>query len=417
MKKLVITLALLLTAGSMLVAQEVEKGSKQRWRNFETNKFWDNWEITLGAGFQTYYITDWQEGNFDTYNPEGFGKDFTMPSFEISVGKWVTPITGFRLGGYGIMGKMTNYPNATPGMWVTNEYWAVHADVMVNLTNWICRYKSDRLFNLIAFVGLGYSESKPFEQGLKDKDGTELKNQTWGKEIVSPIGLIARFRLCEAWALNLELRDQVSRPAFDNRTDIHSKFMNGNLLSASLGVTYKFPGERNFHAYTPIDKSAYDNRISALERDLQTANDQNTEYQKQIDRYKKQLSDKERELQDALRKAANGGNSSVKLNDDVTLSIFFPIGSAEVSDKNEINIKYMADVIKASNKTFTITGYADNATGSENRNLELSQQRAEAVYNALINAGVDKSKIKVDYKGCSVQPFEKDYLNRVAIIK
>lgn len=400
MKRLVIALALMLAAGSTITAQEVEKGSKQRWRNFETNRFIDNWELSVGAGVQTYYLTKWKSTN-NPVNPEGFGKDFTF-AFDAALGKWVTPIIGARLAFNGL--TVTNYLTEG-GEAVDHNTWTVHADAMFNLTNWICRYKADRFYNAIAFVGVGFSDVK-----------LDVDDASHNPEFVVPVGLINRFRLCDAWTFNIELRDQISAPGmFGNNAQTETKAVNGNLLSATAGFTWKFSKVRNFKAYTPIDKSLYDNRISSLESDLQAANDKNAEYQKQIDRYKKQLSDKERELQNALKEAAK--NKGVAVNDDVTLSIFFPIGSAEVSDKNEINIKYMADVIKASNKTFTITGYADNNTGSESRNLELSQERAEAVYNALINAGVDKSKVKVDYKGCSVQPFEKDYLNRVAIIK
>ncbi|MBQ7984489.1 MAG: OmpA family protein [Bacteroidales bacterium] len=404
MKKLVMTLALMLVAGTMF-AQEVEKGSKQRWRNFETNRFVDNWELSVGAGIGGYYVTPFES---DANYPDEKFQNFTFPTIDLALGKWITPILGARLGGY--------YGNYVYGYDVDNKdnnhkvnYWGIHLDGMVNFTNWICRYKADRFFNLIGFAGFGYAQSK-------QKELNEVENEgTWEKEIVCPVGLIARFRLCDAWTFNVELRDQISRPSFDNQIQ-NGKFANGNLLSATAGFTWKFSKVRNFNAYTPIDKSLYDNRISALERDLQAAQDQNSEYQKQIERYKKQLNDKERELQEALRNAAKT-SPVVSVNDDVTLSIFFPLGSSEISDKNEINIKYMADVIKASKKSYTITGYADASTGSENRNMELSQQRAEAVYNALLNAGVDKSQIKVDYKGCSVQPFDKDYLNRVAIIK
>ena len=404
MKKLVITLALLLAAGTTMTAQEVEKGSKQRWRSFETNRFIDNWELSAGVNFGGYYVQPWES---DANYPDAKFKNFTL-GFDAAFSKWFTPIMGARIGGY--------YGNYVYGYDKTNEdlthkvnYFGVHLDGMVNFTNWICRYKADRFFNLIGFAGFGYAQGK-------QKELNEVENEgTWTKELVVPVGLIARFRICDPLTINIELRDQISRPSFDNLI-ANTKFANGNLLTASVGLTWKMSRVRSFNAYTPIDKSLYDNRISALERDLQNANDKNAEYQKQIERYKKQLSDKERELQDALKKASKT-SPVVEVNDDVTLSIFFPIGSAEISDKNEINIKYMADVIKASKKTYTITGYADNSTGSENRNLELSQQRAEAVYNALINAGVDRSKIKVDYKGCSVQPFDKDYLNRVAIIK
>lgn len=397
MKKLVITLALLLTAGTMF-AQEVEKGSKQRWRNFETNRFVDNWELSVRGGANFFG----QAFHFSDANADGFfNTDKIDWTVQAELVKWVNPIVGLRLGYEGIEFKQN------PAEGVTNKVLnhIAHGDLMLNLTNWICRYKADRFYNGIFFIGAGI--------GFSQLDGD---NDSWNREFVVPFGYINRFRLCDAWTFDIELRDNIVKDNYDELGSLASDWTFGNLVSVTGGFTWKFSKVRSFNAYTPIDKSLYDNRISALEKDLQNANDKNAEYQKQIDRYKKQLSDKERELQEALRKAAQS-NPAVAVNDDVTLSIFFPIGSAEVSDKNEINIKYMADVIKASNKTFTITGYADNQTGSENRNMELSQQRAEAVYNALINAGVDKSKIKVDYKGCSVQPFDKDYLNRVAIIK
>ncbi|MBR1626532.1 MAG: OmpA family protein [Bacteroidales bacterium] len=423
MKKLVITLALMLAAGTMF-AQEVEKGSKQRWNHFETNRFIDNWEITVGAGVQTFYNIP-NEDNGAKLNPEGFAKDLTL-AIEASVGKWINPIVGLRLGFQGL--QFTNYfaPISDPAMESTEEgtkntvnYWTIHGDVMINLTNWICRYKADRFYNAIIYAGLGYGRSSLADKDYNNRINEDAHNNEW----LMPVGLINRFRLCDAWTFNITLSDLVVANRFDNargnelnRYDEaagNSDF--SNILSVTGGFTWKIPTKRDFNSYAPIDKAAYDNRISALERDLQNANDKNAEYQRQIDRYKKQLSDKERELQEALRKAAQ--NTPAMANDDVTLSIFFPIDKAEVSDKNIVNIKYLAEVIKSSNKTYTITGYADAATGTEEHNMELSQKRAENVYNALIEAGVDKSQLKVDYKGCSVQPFDKDYLNRVAIIK
>jgi len=417
MKKLVITLALVLTAGTMF-AQDDSKANRQRWRNFETNKFTDNWEFSFGAGFQTSYDLPKTRNNVDV-NPEGFGKDLTL-GVDASLGKWFTPIVGVRAGVTGW--QMTNYYAATSaqGDGIKNEwnYLDFHGDFLINLTNWICRYKSDRLYNAIGYIGAGVGCS-----WVKNQDGIEVDDPSHNFELIIPMGLINRFRLNDRWTFNIELRDQITRAAFANAGTIDGATplsQNGrieNIFSVTAGFTWKFSHKNDFNVYTPIDKAAYDNRISSLEKDLQSAQDQNSEYQKQVERYKQQLSDKDRELQEALRKASQNANNPVSVSDDVTLSIFFPIGSAEVSDRNEVNIKYMAEVIKASNKTFTITGYADNNSGSEQRNLELSQQRAESVYNALINAGVDKSKIKVDYKGCTVQPFEKDYLNRVAIIK
>ncbi len=417
MKKVIITLALILTAGSMF-AQEIE--GKQRWRNFETNRFVDNWELSLGVGIQTFYLMKLSNYDGHDINPQGFGKDITFLPIDITVGKWITPIVGVR-GAYtngALVGHLTNWCadwKGLPGVEAEYKYWSLHADLMINLTNWICQYKPDRMYNAIFFAGAGYSRSKV------DRTYTDPEYLVGTKRmaIIFPIGVINRLRLSDSWSLNLELRDQISSPLLLAHNDyrehqLPNKHIFGNLLTITAGATWKFNKVKDFNVYTPIDKEWYDNKISDLEKDLQDANDQNTEYQQQIEKYKQQLSDKERELQEALRKAAEAQN--IKMNDDITLSIFFPIGSAEISDKNEINIRYMADIIKASKRSYTITGYADNNTGSEERNLELSQQRAESVYNALIDAGVDSSKLKIDYKGCTVQPFDKDYLNRVAVI-
>ena len=395
-------------------------------QGYTFNKFQDNWfvEGLGGAGVM-----------MSTYDKHAKFGDRVGYKGNLVVGKWFSPLLGVRVGGefnqmIGITNKrgMGYRPwNKTVGTADGMELKPSKfnniggfADVMFNATNWICGYKADRFYNAIFFAGVGYGASK-LNDDCRVDDGQEGFFKTHNQEFLMPLGLVNRFRLCDAWSINLELRDLVVRNAFSNygdnvNGDAKSQFGAANILSLTAGVTYRFKN-RGFNAYEPIDKSLYDNRIASLERDLQSEKDQNAEYQKQLERYKKALDEETRAKNEALARAAK--NNPVMANDDVTLSIFFPLGSAKISDKNQINIQYMADVIKASNsdKVYTITGYADKATGTESRNLALSQERAEAVCKALVAAGVDSKKVKVDYKGCSVQPFEKDYLNRVAIIK
>lgn len=411
MKKLVITLALMVFAGS-LFAQE----SKPKWAHIETNHFWDNWELSVDAGVQTV-VPFSNDENGVKVNPEGaFGKDFTF-AFDAYLTKWITPIVGLRTAFTGL--NLTNYyTDATTGASVKNEnnYFVIHEDVMFNLTNWFCGYRADRFFNAIAFVGIGYAQSS-----LKDVDGT---NAEWAV----PAGILTTYRLCDAWALNLEWKNIIVRNEFTNAPNAAATTDVTDIMSLTLGVTYKFKNKtsesatrptRGFSAYTPIDesqwvkKSAYDE----LQRELNDAKGDNDNYQKQLDKYKKALDAETKAKNDALAAAAKG--NGVAVNEDVTLCIFFNIGSAEVSDRNVENINFMAKLMNANkNVKYTVTGYADKETGSEARNNVLSQQRAEAVRDALVNAGVDADQIKVDYVGCKVQPFEgKGYLNRVAIIK
>ena len=63
----------------------------------------------------------------------------------------------------------------------------------------------------------------------------------------------------------------------------------------------------------------------------------------------------------------------------------------------------------------TVTGYADKETGSAERNMQLSKERAENVAAALIDAGIDPERITVLYKGSSETPFDSQEENRVAI--
>ena len=73
----------LLSAG--VTAQE--QGGKLRWKGHETNKFWDNWEISIGAGANTAFS-----------NGSNIGKRSERIGFEgtFSLTKWVHPIVGIR---------------------------------------------------------------------------------------------------------------------------------------------------------------------------------------------------------------------------------------------------------------------------------------------------------------------------------
>ncbi|HBQ56250.1 MAG TPA: hypothetical protein DD786_03760, partial [Porphyromonadaceae bacterium] len=60
--------------------------------------------------------------------------------------------------------------------------------------------------------------------------------------------------------------------------------------------------------------------------------------------------------------------------------------------------------------------YADRQTGTPAYNLALSEKRAKAVADALTSEyGIDSSRISVDWKGDTEQPYAENDWNRVAI--
>ena len=62
-----------------------------------------------------------------------------------------------------------------------------------------------------------------------------------------------------------------------------------------------------------------------------------------------------------------------------------------------------------------VSGYADKATGTKARNLYLSEKRAEVVKAALVNLGIEESRIQTKYYGSDVNPFDTPAENRVAV--
>jgi outer membrane protein OmpA-like peptidoglycan-associated protein len=62
-----------------------------------------------------------------------------------------------------------------------------------------------------------------------------------------------------------------------------------------------------------------------------------------------------------------------------------------------------------------LTGHADKDTGTAQRNMFLSEKRAEVVTNELVKRGVDKSRISSTFKGDTANPFATPEENRVTV--
>lgn len=77
----------------------------------------------------------------------------------------------------------------------------------------------------------------------------------------------------------------------------------------------------------------------------------------------------------------------------------------------------MAEYLKANPGTnVTIVGYADKDTGTAKYNKQLSQKRADAVYNVLTKTyGIDKSRLSTEAEGSSEQPYKTNDWNRIVI--
>ena len=88
-----------------------------------------------------------------------------------------------------------------------------------------------------------------------------------------------------------------------------------------------------------------------------------------------------------------------------------------MNDKGSNTIKEIVAWMKAHpTATATITGHADAGTGNPTINAKYAADRAAAVKQALVKAGIDAKRLSSDSKGDTVMPYGDNEKSRVAIV-
>lgn len=98
-------------------------------------------------------------------------------------------------------------------------------------------------------------------------------------------------------------------------------------------------------------------------------------------------------------------------------TVRFTINSDVIMPTEEVNVYNMAEWLKANpNEKVNIVGYADRNTGTAEYNMALSERRANAVANALVNTyGISRDRLNIRFDGSDVQPYSTNDWNRIVI--
>ena len=360
MKKLLIVLALA-SVSLCSMAQDADPVQKY---SVATNSFWSNWFIQVGGEWNAWYSGQ-EHGNGLSKSPfKGFRSN---PGAAVAIGKWFTPGLGLRTKLQGIWGKQVNESEATS---TSNKYWILNEHILFNLSNMLCGYNPNRVWNFIPFAGGGV--------------GRSMTNNFYAMGLSA--GILNQFNVSRKVAINLEL----GWNCYEGDVDGNDMFSNENRgwdshdnnLYAEVGLTFNL-GKASWDKTPDVDaiKALSQSQIDALNAQLNDANAENA-------RLKKLLAEKP--------KAA----PAVKELITTPVSVFFNINKTNIASKKDlVNVQAIAKYAKENNSKLMVNGYADSATGKPAHNQWLSEQRAATVADELVKMGISRDNITTKGNG------------------
>ena len=219
MKKLLMVLAFAgVSAASM--AQDAVPTEKY---SVSTNSFWSNWFVQANAVGTSF----WSNTQNSTVKFDKLFKDYrTNLGFSVAVGKWFTPGLGLRTKFTGVWGRSVISENKELN---ANKYWVINEQVLFNLSNMLCGYNENRVWNFIPYAGAGVGH-----------------NMSYGNYAMNlNAGILNTFRLSNKVAINLDINYGVFEPSFDgferqvkNATGIDKIRNFDRTINVEVGLTY-----------------------------------------------------------------------------------------------------------------------------------------------------------------------------------
>ena len=370
MKKTILGLVAALFVGQGAMAQSTPEITyvEDPSQGYLFNRFQDNWFISGEGGINYMFGSGNKARNF---------WDRFSPNAGIWVGKWFSPLAGFRGGAnftrlkglghhgdYGYYGTFEGY-----NKYHVNEF-SINLDGMLNLTNWWCGYRPGRVYNGILYAGVGYDfQFLPSAQGGTWSDSWAHGG---GDQLTGHVGLINNFNITKNFAVYLDVRAGLYGVNFDGYR------AGKNIdLQAYLGVTYTFNKATWNAPVVAVIPEIPD--CSPLEAQLQAA--------------AAQIANLEGQLRDCLNRPVQVVEQAAE---GPLCTIYYTIGSSAINRVDRKVLGAVAEVMKANpNQKYVVTGWADNYTGTDQINDRLRKARAAGVEKVLLRNGVPASQLDV----------------------
>ncbi|MEE1206858.1 MAG: hypothetical protein UHP27_01650 [Muribaculaceae bacterium] len=369
-KATLLAMACALFMGTTAFAQEAQETQyvEDPSQGYLFNSFKDNWFITAEGGAGVYFSHGDSKRAF---------RDRFSPAAGLYIGKWFSPVIGARIGAHFLVCKGLSdveTPMTRPGM-INGKYnqkfneIGPAFDVMLNLTNWWCGYKPNRVYNAIFYAGAGGFWT--YEHRFKANGEGDGWHADGDRILTVRAGLINSFNVSKQVALSLDIRWN----GMDNHKDEAGDAWNrtSHDIQAYLGVTYLF-NKRTWSApIVPVCAPA--ENCDALRERLAAAEGR--------------IADLENQLRDCLNRPTPKAEKKAPL-----ATIYYPINVYRLTNLDKKLLGAVSNVMKDNpSKHYTLTGWADNYTGTDKINVRLRHNRVNGVEKQLIKNGVPQSQL------------------------
>ena len=341
--------------------------------------------------FTPHWYAQAQVGGQYTLGEIGFGK-LLSPNVQVGIGYNFNKVVGARFSLNTWQSKAGQNVAGNVYKWKWN-YVAPMVDATFNLTNLFCEYNPDRLVEVGVFGGIGANiawgndEAADAQKAILAGAGKNLAEvqapleNLWDgtkTRFVARVGANVDFRVSDRVKLGVEL-------SANTLSDKYNSKKAGNpdwYFNALVGVKVAL-GETHTTKVIPAPKPV------------------------------------EKIIERIIEKPAPAPAPKVEsqaVEENFRRDIFFPIGNTNIAKSQTTKIAEIVKYMKENpDAKITLTGYADKGTGSVRFNDKIAARRALTVYNTLAAKGVAKSRMIKQSKGCRVQPFEENDMNRVTI--
>lgn len=323
-----------------------------------------------GCKYNPSWFVNFQ-GGIQLPNTPGMGH-LISPVFGLNVGRNISPLFSTRLG---IEGCNSKVYNEFTGEKQSFKYATGSFDAMVNLLNLISPKR--RALNLYGIAGVGLNWS-----GMATTNSSKFSPNI-------RVGAQLDWRVAKNLAFNLEYCADNTNDQFNGRLEPGSHDWYTSLL---LGVSLVLPDAKPQVVVkdNSAELKALNDRINALQAENAALKNRKPEVKEVV----KTVVDKQ----------------------TVLPNVFFQCAKSDISTQQAANVKAIADFLKANpNSNVTIKGYA-SPEGNPEVNQKLSEARAKAVADMLINKlGISADRIKTEAGGATSDIYPVNELNRVAV--